>query len=919
MKKAILLSMLCLSVFGGMNKLEASNNDLVISEIMYDLSGADTGKEWIEVYNAGQENVEVLTGAGANTWRFFDGANHTLNLVNGENNIILPQEYFIIAADANQFLVDHPSFSVKVFDTVMSLSNSSSSLALSFDGGQTQSILAAYDSVWGAEGNGKSLEKINLNQDTSFSNWQESSAIGGTPGQVNSSGQSNEQTLAPIAVANCPDNLLVNVDGNFDASASSDPQNLELTYHWDFADSASSEQAQTAHAFSAVGDYQVSLNVSNGELTDTVTCLVVVSEQAQEEPEEEEEENNHGGGGGTPPPPNNWQNIIISEFLPNPKGTDDHEWIELYNESNETIDLAGFKLQDNSARIFTINDDLNLVIQAKKYLVLDKSVTGISLNNTGSDSVKLYDPQENLLQKIEYKDTALEDKSYARKNNEFVWTSVLTPNAVNIFVDNLSPQAKIILKSKDLMAGEKIILSAEDSSDPEEGELKYAWDFGDETSGDEEIENHIFASAGKYLVKLKVTDSEKLFSEASLLLEVIDKDLTRLNIALPEINFDLNDLLISEIMPNPKGSDDNEWLELYNNSDKIIDLFAWSLDDQDGGSKAFMFASSTIILPREFKVFTRQEIGLTLNNNTDSVRILTPQKDLWQEIKYENIPEAQSYAYDLVNQEWSINKNATPNANNQSLVLGEKIYTPSILNEVAKNSDVILQGVAIHDANNNSNILYLADFDGKNLNYEQVTEIYLANKKWPTIKKGDLLNLSGVLTKNEIIPRVKINQIEELSVINKTENYNDQEISEVVDIASEQINSWQKIKGIIVKKSGKNIYLAENKDAENIVRVYLNFDPKDLDLKKGQEIIAAGFLTEVQGKLKLNTLASSDLAVGQVVENKNQETDNATSSVFSLMTPERKAKAQKIVTYLLVSLIILYSVYLVAKKFKIIK
>lgn len=917
MKKAILLSMLCLSVFGSVNKIEASNDDLVISEIMYDLAGADTGKEWIEVYNAGQENVEVLTGAGSTTWRFFDGANHTLNLVSGENSIILPQEYFIIAADANQFLIDHPGFSAKVFDTVMSLSNSSSSLALSFDGGQTQSILASYDSTWGAAGNGFSLEKINLNQDTSFSNWQESSVIGGTPGQVNSSGQSNEQNLAPIALANCPNNLLVNIDGSFDASASSDPQNLELIYHWDFADGASSEQIQTTHAFGVLGEYQVSLNVSNGELTDTATCLVVVSEQAQEEPEEDEEENNSGGGG--TPPPNNWQDIIISEFLPNPKGSDDHEWIELYNDSNETIDLSGFKLQDNSARVFSINDDSNLNILSKKYLVLDKAVTGISLNNTGGDSVKLYDPQENLLQKIEYQDTALEDKTYARKNNDFVWTSVLTPGLANIFVDNLAPVAKIILKSKDLMAGEKIILSAKSSSDPEEGELKYEWDFGDETSGDEEVENHIFSSAGKYLVKLKVMDSEKLFSEASQLVEITDKDLTKLNIDLPPINFELADLFISEIMPNPKGSDDNEWLELYNNSDQVIDLFAWSLDDQEGGSKPFMFASSTIISPGEFKVFTRQETGLTLNNNTDSVRILTPSKDLWQEIKYENIPEAQSYAYDLVNQEWAINKNATPNANNQSLVLGEKIYTPSILNELEKNADVTLQGIAIHNANKDFNILYLADFDGEKINYDQVTEIYLKDKNWPPIQKGDLLNLSGVLTKKEVPSRVKITQADDLSVMNKIENYNDLEITEVLDLETDRLNSWQKIKGIIVKKTGKNIYLAENKDAESVVRVYLNFDVKDFDLKKGQEIVATGFLTEVQGKLKLSILSASDLAVSQVVTSEDKTEEKATSSDFALMTPERKARAQKIVTYILLGLILLYGAYLGAKKFKIIK
>ena len=139
------------------------------------------------------------------------------------------------------------------------------------------------------------------------------------------------------------------------------------------------------------------------------------------------------------------------------------------------------------------------------------------------------------------------------------------------------------------------------------------------------------------------------------------------------------------------------------------------------------------------------------------------------------------------------------------------------------------------------------------------------------------------------------------------------------DLETDRLNSWQKIKGIIIKKTGKNIYLAENKDAESVVRVYLNFDTKDFDLKKGQEIVAAGFLTEVQGKLKLSILSVSDLAVSQVVTSEDKTEEQATSSAFALMTPERKARAQKIVTYILLGLILLYGAYLGAKKFKIIK
>jgi len=92
-----------------------------INEIMYDLEGADSGREWVEIFNNSTNEVN-LSG-----WKFYDGANHALNVPpanGGQGSLMLnPGTYAIFADSAATFLTDHPGFSGIVIDTVMSLNN----------------------------------------------------------------------------------------------------------------------------------------------------------------------------------------------------------------------------------------------------------------------------------------------------------------------------------------------------------------------------------------------------------------------------------------------------------------------------------------------------------------------------------------------------------------------------------------------------------------------------------------------------------------------------------------------------------------------------------------------------------------------------------------------------------------------------
>lgn len=111
-------------------------------------------------------------------------------------------------------------------------------------------------------------------------------------------------------------------------------------------------------------------------------------------------------------------------------------------------------------------------------------------------------------------------------------------------------------------------------------------------------------------------------------------------------NGDLSsDILLSEIMPDPEGTDtETEWIEIYNLGTTDIDLGNWSLDDEEEGSQAYVFPAGTLIEAQDFLVISRIDSDLALNNDADEVRLFDFEGTLQDSVAYESAPEAQSYA-----------------------------------------------------------------------------------------------------------------------------------------------------------------------------------------------------------------------------------------------------------------------------------
>src|SRR5687767_6460847 len=98
--------------------LSSSAYGLSINEVMYNPSGSDANREWIEIYNNDSEIYNI------SDWTLVtDNANHIIN-TNQTNELLLNGSYIVIVQNLSAFLSEYPSVVNIVDSSWTSLSNS---------------------------------------------------------------------------------------------------------------------------------------------------------------------------------------------------------------------------------------------------------------------------------------------------------------------------------------------------------------------------------------------------------------------------------------------------------------------------------------------------------------------------------------------------------------------------------------------------------------------------------------------------------------------------------------------------------------------------------------------------------------------------------------------------------------------------
>ncbi|OIO18618.1 MAG: hypothetical protein AUJ37_05040 [Candidatus Magasanikbacteria bacterium CG1_02_41_34] len=530
--------------------------------------------------------------------------------------------------------------------------------------------------------------------------------------------------------------------------------------------------------------------------------------------------------------------VRITEIYPNPPGSDsEDEFIELYNTSDKTIDITGWKLGDSSKKRYELTDGH---MAPGAYLVLKRPTTGIALNNSGGEEVDLYDPNGSIVEKAQYTGSVPESQSWARKDDgSWAWTTEVTPSENNIIEGKSAAPLITFSFDTNVAVDQQVLFDASDTTDPEAENMTFVWSFGDNSTDEGDVIKHAFSEEGIYTVTLAVTDASGNTSSKEVIIMVKNRlsFVGGFNAETPIEKID-----ISEILPNPEGSDTTEFIELYNPTDETIDLTDMKLDDEEGGSRAYTIPEGTKIEPRQYLVFGRQETKLALNNTTDSARILYPDGTVLRDIRYDDVPEGHSYVRNE-NDEWIWTSTLTPgkatilsppdDSKASKTTTKSRMVKPIIHTTLAmlRNEDVgdtvTLSGtVVVEPGVFGTQYFYIVDprstlvasTTTENIAEEPAApgaQVYMYSKDFPKMEIGDVIQLTGEISESGGETRVKIKEKKDITVLEHSA-LPEAIPTDVADIGEEKEGGLVELHGEITELKSTYMYLDDGTDEVKI-------------------------------------------------------------------------------------------------------
>lgn len=323
---------------------------------MYDLPGADTGHEWVELFNDSESIVDI--GEGKTGWRFVVGEDsHILTATQGRTSLSAGV-YAIIASDIQKFLEDYPEYTGILFDSSFSLSNTGETLALKDSSGTVTGTIS-YANTQGAAGDGNSLQKINgvwkVAEPTpgtgSTDNIVNASVVESTP-----SGETQTQSI-PSSLKNLPIEPQIIVDAGlatrttftgipiiFSAkvfNGKKEPIGYAQLV-WTFGDGAHAEGSSISHSYYYPGEYTVVLDASSENLSASDRVRVIVT---------------------------------VPNYILKTGGDTVHSFFTIENRSSSELDLSGWYCSSGDKNFIFPK---NTLIGAHKITTFASEITGLT-------------------------------------------------------------------------------------------------------------------------------------------------------------------------------------------------------------------------------------------------------------------------------------------------------------------------------------------------------------------------------------------------------------------------------------------------------------------------------------------------------------------------------------------------------------
>jgi hypothetical protein len=199
-------------------------------------------------------------------------------------------------------------------------------------------------------------------------------------------------------------------------------------------------------------------------------------------------------------------------------------------------------------------------------------------------------------------------------------------------------------------------------------------------------------------------------------------------------------IMISEILPNPIGSDQEEWLEIHNDQPDIS-LVGYTISDEKNKYEL----PDIIIKAGEYLILKKDESKITLNNDQETIKLMY-EDEIKQTIEYQTAKEGNSYNYSPAGWQWS----SSPSPG-QANIIQLSQHNSNLTN---------ITGIVISLPGQISSQYFYISSQG------QLYQVYSYKKLFPTLKLGDEIKATGKLNENPDYLRIIISQANDLVLLN---------------------------------------------------------------------------------------------------------------------------------------------------------
>lgn len=659
LKVAGLLLILCNLTFS------QNPGDVALNEIMY--APTPAANEWFELYNNTSAPFSMAN------WKWKD-ATATLRTITTQNIDLPASGYAIICQDTSAFRTAYPGFTGLLIQSTgwSSLNNTGTENLIIFNASNVVVDSIQFTNTWGGGTGSRSLERISPTAPTNQqSNWGTSIAsAGATPGLRNSlSPLANDLVLNILSFSN--NNPVIGNNLQITANVKNRGTVTANTYSVSFYDDYNKDGNPTPNEL--INTVNSSSPLNSGDSVNYNTSKVMDSLGLRQfiavvtyAPDEDTSNNKRTGTVTVIPGGGGFDSLVINEIMYAPTTGTGKEWFEIYNKSSNPVNLANWKWKDATSTQHTITTQA-VNIPANGFAVVCEDSAAVklfypnnpgiylqstgwsALNNTG-DNLVLFNSTGTIIDSITFTSSwggsannkSLERISYtAPTNQQSNWgTCVSTIGATPNKVNSLTPKPNDLALNKITFSrtlpalGDTLGIIAQVKNRGLNSAPSFSVSFYDDYNKDSIATPNELKSTVNSTGALNAGDSVNITYS-----QILDSAGLRQYIAVVNYGADEDTsnnkyvasievaggstagrVIINEIMYDfPTG--ECEWVEIFNNSDSVVNLKNWKVSD-NSLTPVNITANDYFLNPQSYAVISQSGAIFTNHPSIDSAKVI---------------------------------------------------------------------------------------------------------------------------------------------------------------------------------------------------------------------------------------------------------------------------------------------------------